>query len=230
MNCIIIEDNEISREVIENYVEKTGFLKLLRSFPEPISALAFLSENPVDLILLDIELPEMNGIEFIRTIKDRHHAHIILITSHKEFALDAFEHSVVDYLVKPITYGRFYKAVEKIRSSRSKSDRADNEKEDIFIRKGTGAVRIQKSDILWVEALGDYVTVNTHKGKFVIHTTMKSIEDKLPSKDYVRVHRSYIVRLDKIDRIEGQAIVCNEKHIPIGKSYRENIFKRLEIL
>jgi DNA-binding LytR/AlgR family response regulator len=139
---------------------------------------------------------------------------------------------VTDYVVKPVSYSRFYKAVLKVKETYEKKLNGNTENNDdiLFVKKGSVMMRIKKSDILWVEALGDYVTLNTEKEKHIVHSTMKAIEYMLPSKHYMRVHRSYIVRIDKIDSIEEYSIAYKNKLIPIGKSYRNIVFKRLNVI
>lgn len=229
LNCIVIEDELLSRKLIENYIKKVDFLNLVHSFQDPITALSFLSENSVDLIFLDIEMPEMNGIKFIQMIQHKI-PQIILTTSHKEFALEAFEYNVTDYLVKPLDFPRFYKAISRAKDIVAKQTLHHINDDTVFIKKGVSIIRIKKSDILWVEALGDYITLNTEKEKIVIHSTMNAMEAKLSPNDYMRVHRSYIIRIDKIDTIEDDTISFNEKIIPIGKTYRDEVYKRLRMI
>ena len=230
INSIIIDDEVLSRKSLEYFIGKTNFVNSLDSFSSPFEALTFLSKNPkIDLIFLDIQMPEMNGIELINTIKNQM-PQVILTTSHEKFALEAFEYNVTDYLIKPIIYSRFFKAVSKAKEIHEKQAVHTVDKDIFFIKNANSIIRIHKSDILWVEALGDYVTLNTGEGKFIIHTTMKSVEDKLSFQEYVRVHRSYIVRIDKIDSIEDNSIACGEKLIPIARSYKDAVFKRLNML
>ena len=231
MNCVIIDDDELSRSVLQQFIAKTGEIEIKESFSDPVKALQYLRENDADLIFLDVEMPEMNGLEFLGSLNDRI-PEVILTTSHEKFALVAFEHKVTDFLLKPVRYPRFLKAIEKVKEMLSRQTIATEAgTNSFFIKKGSSIVRINISDVVWVEALGDYVTLNTidHK-KFVVHTTMKDIENKLPPKDYIRVHRSFIVRIDKIDSIEDSTISYHEKLIPIGKSYKEEVLKRIGVL
>ncbi|MBI2271154.1 MAG: response regulator transcription factor [Bacteroidetes bacterium] len=229
MNCIIIDDHELSRKALEHFIEKAGFLNLIHSFSNPISALSFILNNKeIDLIFLDIEMPEMNGMEFINTAK-QHLPQIILTTHHKEFALDAFEHNVTDYIMKPITYPRFFQAVSKARNIFEKQATYHISNDTVFVKSGTSILKLKKADIVYVEALVDYVVLHTAKEKFIIHSSMNAMENKLSPKEYMRVHRSYIVRIDAIDSIEDNAISYNEKLIPIGKTYREEVLKRLNM-
>jgi DNA-binding LytR/AlgR family response regulator len=229
MNCVIIDDEELSRKSLEMFIVKTDFLSLMESFSDPIIAISYLNDYKIDLVFVDIEMPGMTGLELIDAIKHLP-TQVIITTSHKEFALDAFEFYVTDYLVKPITYSRFYKAVFKVKELHEKKAMAHDESDILFVKKGSVMMRIKKSEILWVEALGDYVTLNTEKEKYIVHSTMKAIEHILPSLHYMRVHRSYIVRIDKIDSIEEYSIAYKNKLIPIGKSYRNVVFKRLNVI
>ncbi|MGB3949088.1 MAG: LytTR family DNA-binding domain-containing protein [Bacteroidia bacterium] len=229
INCIIVDDDLLSIKLIENFIKKVDFLNLDSTFTNPISALSYLSVNKVDLIFLDIEMPEMNGIEFIKTLHFPN-CQIILITSHKEFAIEAFENSVTDYLLKPFDYHRFYKAINKAKDSFDKYFVKQEENDSVFVKKGSTMIRINISDIIWAEAVGDYVKINTEKDSYVIHSTMIALENKLSPKDYLRVHRSFIVRIDKIDTIENDSISYNKKLIPIGKTYRSDVYKRLRMI
>jgi DNA-binding LytR/AlgR family response regulator len=224
MEAVIIDDDSLSGELIARYLEKTGLADLRGNFTDPAKALNFLHEHKADLVFLDIEMPGMNGMEFIDALPASD-TQIILVTSHKEFALEAFEHKVLDYLVKPFTYTRFLNAVSRARAL----NREEEKDENVFVKKDSQMVRIRKSDILWAEAMGDYSVLYTDKDKFVLHCTLKTIEEKLPSKTYLRVHRSYIIRIDTIEKVEDNTIFSSRKSMPIGKSYREEVFKRLKM-
>jgi DNA-binding LytR/AlgR family response regulator len=233
MNCIIIDDDKLSRRVIEEYLNKTESLTLLGSFATAVEAINFLKQHEnVDIIFLDIEMPEMSGIDFLDTLKN--HPQIIIISSKGKYALDAFEYDVTDYLLKPITYARFYKAVDKAVSRTQKSNLSSIGKDEIFIKKNSSLVRLKYDDILWVEALENYVIFNTFSDKFTIHFTMKAVEQKLPSTKFVRVHRSYIVNTSSIDEIDDNTIMVKtsdgNKSIPIGKSYRDKLMDDLNLI
>jgi DNA-binding LytR/AlgR family response regulator len=174
-------------------------------------------------------MPELNGIEFIKAMKHPHPL-IVLTTSHPEFALEAYEHNVLDYLVKPIALPRFLNAVAKAQAMFEKHNIDKIENDIIFIKKGNIIVKVNKSDVLWIEGLGDYVTLNTEKEKFIVHSTMHAIEQKFASNEFIRVHRSFIIRIDRINNIEDNCISYYDKFIPIGKTYREAVYKRLNLL
>ena len=231
MNCIIIDDDLMSRRVIEEFVERTEQLNLLNSYENAVDAInAFNTGEDIDLIFLDIEMPEMSGIDFLETLQNP--PQIIIVSSKEKYALDAFNYDVTDYLLKPVTYGRFFKAINKA-SIRFKN-KVDTKEDEIFIKKNSALVRLKYTDILWVEALENYVIFNTFTDKYTIHFTMKAIEQKLPTNTFTRVHRSYIVNTSSIDVIEDNAIIIKTKEgnrtIPIGKSYKDSLMNDLNLM
>jgi DNA-binding LytR/AlgR family response regulator len=234
MNCIIIDDDPLSRKIIEGFIDKTDVLNLVGSFESPLSAFnIFESEDNIDLIFLDIEMPEMSGLEFINTLDAP--PMIIIVSGQEKYALEAYEYDVVDYLLKPLALPRFYKSVNKAQNRLQERESISRYPEEIFIKKKNSTlVRLKYDDILWVEALENYVTVNTFKEKFTIHFTMKAIENKLPMVKFKRVHRSYIVNIHRIEYIEDNNVIIKvdngTKVIPIGKSYRDNLMDDLNLI
>ncbi|MDI3526636.1 MAG: two-component system, LytTR family, response regulator [Tenuifilum sp.] len=234
MNCILVDDDEMSRRLLEDYISRVDFVKLVKSFSNPVEALSFLNSQPenIHLIFLDIEMPEMSGLDFIEV--GGTNPQIIIVSSKEKYALKAFDYSVTDYLLKPITFPRFLKGVsrayEKYNAQRSPFD--DNR--EIFIKKNNSLVRVRYGDILWIEAMENYVIVVTPNERFTIHLTMKSLENQLPSERFKRVHRSYIVNVGKIESIEDNIITIKvldgKKTIPIGKSYRDLLLKELKMI
>jgi len=233
MNCIIIDDDEMSRRVIEEFINRTDFLSLSNSFTNAVEAINFTKqEDAVHLIFLDIEMPEMTGIEFMNSLT--HPPQVIIISSKEKYAIQAFDYSVTDYLLKPITYARFFKAASKAYEIFNKGRSYVDVDKEIFIKKNSSLVRIKYNDILWVEALENYVVINTTTDKFTIHFTMKSIENQLPSVKFKRVHRSFIVNVSRITSIEDNSVIIkmneNKKVIPIGKSYREKLLSEINLM
>ncbi|MBN2486329.1 MAG: response regulator transcription factor [Bacteroidales bacterium] len=231
MNCIIIDDDLMSRRVLEEFISRTEQLNLLNSYENAVDAInAFSTGEDIDLIFLDIEMPEMSGIDFLETLQNP--PQIIIVSSKEKYALDAFNYDVTDYLLKPVTYSRFFKAINKANVRfKNKVDTRDNE---IFIKKNSALVRLKYTDILWVEALENYVIFTTFNEKFTIHFTMKAIENKLPSNMFTRVHRSFIVNTRSINIIEDNAILINTKEgmktIPIGKSYKDKLMGDINLI
>lgn len=230
IKCMIVDDETISRKILNRYVEKTDFLSLSHEMTNGVDAANILlkEEADIDLIFLDVEMPEMSGMELMESLGNSYQ--IVLTTSAEHYAVEAFEHRVVDYLIKPIEYSRFLKAAVKAKENLEALERDLEDQIDIFIKSESRLVRVQVDDINYVEALADYVIFNTEKGKFIVHYTMKGIEKRLPTSQFVRVHRSYIVNKSKIDNVEDMAIAIKEKSVPIGASYKENLYKGLNIL
>lgn len=221
----------MSRRVIEEFVGRTEQLNLLNSYENAVDAInAFNTGEDVDLIFLDIEMPEMSGIDFLETLQNP--PQIIIVSSKEKYALDAFNYDVTDYLLKPVSYSRFFKAINKA-NVRFKN-KVDTKDDEIFIKKNSALVRLKYDQILWVEALENYVIFNTFTDKYTIHFTMKAIEQKLPNTMFTRVHRSFIVNTRSINLIEDNSIIINTKEgkktIPIGKSYKDNLMGDINLM
>ena len=230
MNCIIIDDSEFAIELMISYVSKLNDLTLLDSFTDPVKALNFIADKQVDIIFLDIEMPELNGLDFIK-ILNNNTIQIILTTSHSEHALESYRYNVTDYLVKPFTLSRFTEAVTKsIRIHKKLSIPVTHPNETLYIKKGKSIVKVLMSDILWMESDEDYVSIHTEKERFMLLSSLNSIEKKINSDEFMRIHRSCIIRLDKIQSIEDSCISLGGKLFPIGKTYKTAVYGRLNIL
>jgi two-component system, LytTR family, response regulator len=230
MNCIIVDDDEASRNVMEHLVGQADFLKLVKICSDPVEALNVLNNEKIDLILLDIEMPNLNGLDLIKSIEKPPLS--ILATSRKNYALEAFDCNVVDYLVKPIAVERFFKAITKAKEifegSKHVTDHTNTD--HIYIKTNSALHKISTKDLLWVEALGDYITMNVAGEKYIVHAKMKTVESKLPPDKFVRVHRSFIISIDHIHSIDDSIIIMEKKLIPIGAVYKDNLMKRLNLL
>ena len=233
MNCIIIDDDSFVRKITEDFVKKTESLSLLYSLSNAVDAINVLGSNEsVDLIFLDIEMPEMTGIDFLNALNIL--PQIIIISSKEKYAIDAFEYDVTDYLLKPFTYSRFCKAVNKALDRQEKS-RMHAKADEIFIKHNSALVKLKYTDILWVEAMENYVVINTFDEKYMIHFTMRSIEEKLPQKQFLRVHRSFIVNVGSIhsigdNMIHVKTVDKSKNEIPIGKVYKDKLLKVLNVI
>jgi DNA-binding LytR/AlgR family response regulator len=228
MRCIIVDDDKISRELVQDYVADTEGLELLGAFPSAIEANNFLSKNHVDLIFLDVEMPKMTGLELLKSLDEK--PLIILITSKEKYAIEAFEYEVLDYLLKPVEYARFVKAFQKAKNKLKPMPLDNVTKESIFIKVDSELINLPFKEVLWIEALGDYINIITAQRKLVVLSTMKNIEEKLPPNEFVRVHRSYFVRLDRIKKISEDIILVENKLIPVSKSYKKELLQRLNML
>jgi DNA-binding LytR/AlgR family response regulator len=234
MNCIIIDDDKITCKILEGYVNKSDSLTLIASFNDPVSARNMLTRRrDIDLIFLDIEMPEMSGFDIIGSLDFP--PNIVVVSSAEEYALKAFDFNVVDYLLKPITYARFCKAIDKtIRYFSRKDVPPATGDEEIFIKNGSSLVKLRLSEIIFIEALENYVTLSTNDNKYTIHFTMKAIESQLPSGLFIRVHRSYIVNKSMIKTIKESSLEIivgtTLTTIPIGKSFRDNLLSDINLM
>lgn len=212
MNCIVVDDEEFSRDVIKHFVNKTDTLKLIAECESAGDAFTVLKKNDIDIVFLDVEMPEMSGLDLVKALDDM--PQIILVTSRPTYAVEAFEYSITDFLVKPVNYARFLKAVSKAENNlKASSVTVENKTDEVFVKTDSKMVKLKFSEIIFIEALSDYVIINTPKRKYIIHSTMKGLEKKLPEKEFSRVHRSYIVNMLKIESIE-LSCTCPWKSTP----------------
>ncbi len=236
MNCIIIDDEAAARAIIGQLCTNVEGLDVIEEFPNAIQAIKYLNQNEVDLIFLDIHMPDFTGFDFIETIKNP--PKIILTTSDSKFAIQAFEYDcIVDYLVKPITLERFQKAIKKAKSkSVSKQESQQSEKvasssgNDLYVNIDRRLIKIDIPSIYLVEAKGDYIHVKTETQNYTVHSTLKKIEEKLPNDLFLKVHRSYIINVDKIIDIEDNSVLIKKDVIPVSRSNRPELMKRLNLL
>lgn len=228
LSCLIVDDDPLSRRIIEQFAAKTDFLEAVASCPDAITAAEALRNNSIDLIFLDIEMPEMTGLELIKTLKDK--PQVILITSKEKYALEAYEYDVTDYLLKPPAYPRFLKAAEKALDYHREITEPEAVRDFLFVKEDARLVKIVLTDIEYIEAQGDYITIKTTETKHTVYSTMKNVVAKLPEDTFTRVHRSFIVRLDKVTDVADSNLLIGKKIIPIGASHKAELMKRLNIL
>ncbi len=233
MNCIIVDDDKLSCKILEGYVNKYASLNLIGIFNDPISARnALTKQKDIDLILLDIKMPEMDGFDFMVSLD--HPPNIIIVSGGGEFALKAFDFNVVDFLLKPISYARFCKAIDKTMRYFTPKEIGTSGDEEIFIKKGSSLVKLKLRDIVFVEALENYVTLNTNTDKYTIHFTMKAIENQLPSGVFIRVHRSFIINKSMIQAIKENSLDISighaVKNIPVGKSFKDSLLNDINVM
>ncbi|MEM6297329.1 MAG: LytTR family DNA-binding domain-containing protein [Bacteroidota bacterium] len=229
MNCLVVDDDEFSRNVVKHYVQKTDGLNLIAECENALEAFNELKSKEIDIVFLDVEMPEMTGIELLKALDDL--PQIILVTSRSNYAVEAFEYSVTDYLVKPVKYPRFLKAVGKAETNlKATNVTVENTTDEVFVKADNKIIKLKLSEVLYVEALSDYVIINTEARKYIIHSTMKGLEKKLPEGSFIRVHRSYIVNFNRIESIQDLNVVMPNKTIPIGASYKTRFMKKLNML
>lgn len=229
INCIIIDDEPLGRDVVESFAKEVSYLNILGIFENPVTALSFLEENPVDLVFSDIEMPKINGLDFLRTLENP--PVFIFITAYREFALDGFDTGATDYLVKPVRFDRFLKAVQKAKNQidlkrNSTSSQEHNDK--IFIKSEGKTVKILLTEILYIEAQGDYLNVMTTSEIYSTQMTLTSMEESLQNKKFFRVQRSFILNLDFVRSIHGNMVeLLNGKSISVSVNKKEELCRLL---
>jgi DNA-binding LytR/AlgR family response regulator len=235
MNCIIIDDEEMARAIIAQFITDYSDLKIAAQFSNALQAIKYLNSNEVDLIFLDIHMPDFTGFDFIQTIKNP--PHIVLVTSDRNFAFEAFEYNcIIDYLVKPITKDRFEKTILKVNAigntTVKKENSAVNEdnSEQFYINIDRRLIKIEIASVNIVEAKGDYIHIKTEGKNYIVHSTLKKIEDKLPKDLFLKVHRSFIINTKKIIDIEDNSVLIDKDVIPVSRSNRPELMKRLNLL
>jgi DNA-binding LytR/AlgR family response regulator len=221
LKCVVVDDEPMAREIIETYIAKTPNLEIIASCKNAAEAILFAQENDVDLFFLDINMPEISGLSLAKIIKKK--AQIIFTTAYREYALDGFNLNVVDYLLKPISFDRFLQAVQKV----SESESTENNHDFMFVRSDRKMVKVDFNSVLYVESLSDYVKIFTTEKVIVIRETITSLEEKLPSKQFIRIHRSFIVSLKNITSYTNEFIEINQKALAISRSYKESVLQKL---
>ncbi|WP_426669256.1 LytR/AlgR family response regulator transcription factor [Mucilaginibacter sp. McL0603] len=233
IRCIVIDDEPLALHILEDYISKMPFLQLVKATTNPIEALQLVQEGNIDLVFLDVQMPELTGIQFLRIANGK--AKVILTTAYPQYALEGYELDVIDYLLKPIAFDRFFKSVQKAQSIIQPSAKPEVKVEAvpqsdflsdfIFVKTEHKIQKVYLNDILFIEGLKDYISIFTPAERIITLQNMKKMEDALPEKHFIRVHKSYIVSINKIDSIERSRIFINDKIIPVGDTYREEFFK-----
>jgi DNA-binding LytR/AlgR family response regulator len=242
LKCIAVDDEPLALDIIEDYVSKVPFLELVKRTENAIEALQLVQAGGIDLVFLDIQMPELTGIQFLKIANGK--ANYILTTAYSQYALESYDLNVSDYLLKPIAFDRFYKAVEKVHNqvkiaepvaapqsfvaSAPASTPANPIQDFIFVKTEHKIQKIQLDDILYIEGLKDYISIYTKAERVITLQNMKKMDETLPKGQFVRVHKSYIISLDKIESIERSRISICGKIIPIGDTYRDEFFKHID--
>lgn len=228
MNCVIIDDDTSAHLILRQLLAQEEEMVVAGAFTKPSEAILFLKKNKVDIVFLDIEMPEMSGIDFLETFEEMS-ASVIFTTSHEKYAVEAFNFNVIGYLVKPIRMASFKKAIKKAKKLVLSSN-PTTVNHTVFIKKGSSMFKIDVNEVNYIECNGDYVNIFTDSNKFTIHATMKEMERKFAFDNFLRVHRSYIIQKSKIERIEDDTLYIYKKPVPIGKTYRQDIYRLFNIL
>lgn len=221
MRCIAVDDEPFALELICGYIKKTPFLEYVDGFTNPFKAMSFLAKTPIDLVFLDINMPEISGIDLLKSLSQV--PKVIFTTAFAEFGAESYEFNAVDFLLKPVKYDRFLKAVNKINITPNQP--GEQSKESILLKSGSQIFRIAVADILYVEGAGNYMTFYTKTGRIMALLPMNDILKMLPSKTFIRIHKSYIISLTHVEIIEKARVIINKTPIPIGITYREHFYQ-----
>jgi DNA-binding LytR/AlgR family response regulator len=233
---LVVDDEPLALHILEDYISKIPFLQLVKSTTNPIEALSLVQNGEADLVFLDVQMPELTGIQFLKISAGK--VKVILTTAYSQYALEGYELDVVDYLLKPIAFDRFYKSVQKAQGVlapaatpvplKEEAPQKDLQNDFIFVKTEYKIQKVYLHDILFIEGLKDYISIYTPNERIITLQIMKKMEEALPERHFVRVHKSYIVALNKIDSIERSRICINDKIIPVGDTYRDQFFKIIE--
>jgi len=233
IKCLIIDDEPIGRKIIENYVSQISFLDLVASCEDAFEAMDILQQQLIVLLFSDIQMPKINGLELVGSLPSS--PMVIFITAHENFAIKGFDTGAIDYLLKPVSFDRFLKAVNKARQQielRESNAPSSSEKirDFIFLKVDNKLIKIQYKNILYIESVQDYIKVFFGEGKILCYSTMKAIEEKLPSDQFFRIHNSYIIRFDAIKLLMGNTVeLINGTSLPVSKSHKDKLFAVLQI-
>ncbi|WP_139421682.1 LytR/AlgR family response regulator transcription factor [Chryseobacterium mulctrae] len=224
IKCIIVDDEPLAVSLLRSYVEKIPFLELIFSTENPIEALEFIQKNNADLVFLDIQMPELTGINFMKIVGDK--MKYILTTAYSEYALEGYEHNVVDYLLKPISFDRFSKSVMKAQERFPVTEA--NETGHFFVKSSGQQHRINFDEILYVESIKDYANIKTETQEYIVLDTLKSLENQLPA-NFTRIHKSFILNLNKVKSLNSKKVILISEHeISVGEIYRSNLLEKLK--
>jgi DNA-binding LytR/AlgR family response regulator len=229
MKCIIVDDEPLAIEILESYVSKVEQLMLAGTFRNAVSAFTFLQQNSVDLIFLDIQMPKLSGIDFLKTL--RNPPKVIFTTAFRDYAIDGFELEVADYLLKPIPFERFLKSVAKVIQQpvpQAPAIKAEPQENYVYFKVDKKMVKTRMSDILYIESIKDYVKVRTPEKEIVTQQKISYLEESLPGEKFIRIHRSFIVNREKIDAYSATDVEIGKFTVPIGRNYKNDVMKVLE--
>jgi DNA-binding LytR/AlgR family response regulator len=232
--CLVVDDEPLARDLMRSHIEKLENFEIVEECGDAMKALKELRNHQVDLMFMDIQMPQITGIEFLKTLK--HPPKVIITTAYREYALDGFELDVVDYLLKPITFERFLKSINKFyqitqeesQNITSVSTPLPSEEAFIYVKENKKVIKLHLNEILYVEGLSEYVQIYTERKKIITKTSMTNMQEKLPETSFMRIHKSFIVSLSKIEAFTSHSIEVPGKELPIGRSYKNSVLEALQ--
>jgi DNA-binding LytR/AlgR family response regulator len=227
INCLVVDDEPIAREGIMEYIRQIDYLNAVAQCKNAVEAAGLLQKKKIDLMFIDIQMPKLTGIEFVKALAEP--PLIIFTTAYSEYALEGFELDVVDYLLKPISFARFLKAAEKAQNYVSARNREVSITQDFFFIKCNGKIeKIIMAEVVYIEAMANYVIIHTRQKKYITYLTFSGIEEQLPAHLFVRIHKSYIIAISAIQTIDGNDVITSSMRLPMSKNYRNEVMSRIE--
>ncbi|MCG8577198.1 MAG: LytTR family DNA-binding domain-containing protein [Flavobacteriales bacterium] len=225
IKCIIVEDQPPAQRILQKYVADTEGLQLEATFSDPVEAVSFLKSEIIDLVFLDVHLPKISGIDFLKILQDP--PQIILTTAFEDYALQAYELDVVDYLLKPFSYSRFFKSIEKIKKQHANGTKPKEDTNYVFVKDGHNYLNIQIEDIVYIKAEGDYTAVHKTDERLLVSYSMKYWENRLADQSFFRIHKSFLINVHKVEKISGNVVMMsNGIEVPIGRTYKDAFHAR----
>jgi len=230
LRCLVVDDEELARTLLENYISKLPNLELVSKCKNPLEAIAVLQEQKIDLIFLDIQMPELTGVEFLKTLNQK--PLVIFTTAYSDYAIEGYSLDIVDYLLKPFGLNRFIQAVNKAQKRLSLSTPSNNniseKKQDYLLVKSEHKIhRVKLEDIFFIQSMREYVAYHTPEGRILSLNSLKKLEQELPANQFIRIHKSYIVAIDKIKTLEGNLVHIKKEKLPIGAMYKEAVLAKV---
>ncbi|WP_233165739.1 LytR/AlgR family response regulator transcription factor [Pedobacter sp. ASV12] len=234
INCLVVDDEPLALALLSDYIDKTPGLNLVSATSDPLTALALAKNGTVDLVFLDMQLPELSGMQFMKILQKK--SMVIVTTAYGEYALESYDHHVVDYLLKPITFERFWLAIEKaqerfnaLANPSLATNAAPPVNQFIFVKTDYRLVKVGLNDIYYLEGARDYVVIHTLTEQLLTLQSMKSLEEQLPAEQFMRIHKSYVISLDKISFIERGRVAINNQLIPVSDTYKDRLLEKLKL-
>lgn len=231
LKCIAVDDEPLALEIISDYCEKIDYLELTGKFTNPFEALNLIKKESIDIIFIDIQMPDLSGFGFVKSMKNS--PYVIFTTAYKEYALESYELNAVDYLLKPFSFERFFQAIDKVNERNQEvfdieNNLAANYSDFIFINYNNKILKLMLDDISYLKSDGDYIMIHTDKKEYLIREKMKNISEKLSPKQFIRVHKSYIVSIKRITELYGNIVKCGDNEIPVGQIYRNILYREID--
>ena len=232
LNCLVVDDEELARTLLENYIQRLPHLNLVAKCKNPLEAIPYLKEQSIDLLFLDIQMPELTGIEFLKTLQ--HKPQVILTTAYSDYALEGYSLSITDYLLKPFSFERFVQGVNKAVDLIQLQQRAEqnnttvpDSKNYLLVKADHKIHKIKLEDILYIQSMREYVAIYTPKGRILTLNSLKRLDQELPSSQFMRIHKSYLIAISKVNTLEGNLVHIGEEKLPIGANYKEQVLQRI---